>query len=441
MKVNVIGAGLAGCEAAWQIAIRGIEVNLYEMKPNKKSPAHHSEYFAELVCSNSLRSDDLTNAVGLLKEEMRILNSIIMECADKNRVPAGGALAVDRDGFSEEVTNKIRNNKNINIINKEVTSFDDIEDCEYNIIATGPLTSDDFSKFLNSVIDKDYLYFHDAAAPIVHYESIDMNKAFKAARYGKGSDDYINCPMTKEEYLNFYNELINAQVVPLKEFETEVVFEGCMPVEIMAKRGVDTLRFGPLKPVGIIDPKTNCEPYANIQLRQDNKEGTLFNIVGFQTHLKWGEQQRVFRLITGLENVEFMRYGVMHRNTFINSPVLLDGTYKLKKEINDKKIYFAGQITGVEGYLESSASGFISGLSLANEILGKEKIVFPQETAIGALAIYISEFNGKNFQPMNVNFGIIKSLPKKIKNKRERYLETSNCALRIIKEISHKCNI
>jgi methylenetetrahydrofolate--tRNA-(uracil-5-)-methyltransferase len=426
--INVIGAGLAGCEAAWQIAKRGIKVKLFEMKPKAFSPAHHSALFAELVCSNSLRSDQLENAVGLLKEEMRMLDSIIMRCADATRVPAGGALAVDRQKFSQLVTDQIKNNKNIVVICEEV---EEIPVNEMVIVATGPLTSDALSRHIASLIGKEYLYFYDAAAPIVTYESIDMTKAFRAARYGKGNDDYINCPMSKEQYDIFWNELVNAQVADSKEFEKEVLFEGCMPIESMAKRGYDTLRFGPLKPVGLVDPTTGKEPYAVIQLRQDNSEGSLYNIVGFQTHLKWPEQKRVFGLIPGLEKAEFVRYGVMHRNTFINSPGILDALYRLNTNPN---IYFAGQITGVEGYVESASSGMVAGINAAMAYMNKDAIIFPPTTAIGALSSYISDPSVKNFQPMNVNFGLMPSLGVKIKDKRKRNFEMAQRAILDIKK-------
>lgn len=431
-RVKVIGAGLAGCEAAWQLAKRGIKVELYEMKPKVFSPAHHLDTFAELVCSNSLRSDQLENAVGLLKEEMRRLDSIIMKCADATRVPAGGALAVDREKFSRMVTDFIRGHENITIINQEV---EEIPEEGITIIASGPLTSDSLSRSLSDITGEEYLHFFDAAAPIVTYDSIDMTKAFRAARYNRGTDDYINCPMTKEQYEIFWNELVNAQTAEVKDFENEEVFEGCMPVETMAKRGKDTLTFGPLKPVGLIDPSTGREPYAVVQLRQDNREGTLYNIVGFQTHLKWPEQKRVFGLIPGLEKAEFVRYGVMHRNTFINSPKLLKPTYCMRKNSN---IYFAGQITGVEGYVESASSGLVAGINAAMKCLGREEIIFPSSTAIGALSNYISDASIKNFQPMNVNFGLMEKLDIKIKDKREKNRKISERALNVIDEIISK---
>lgn len=428
--VHVIGAGLAGCEAAYQIAKRGIDVKLYEMKPQKFSPAHHYENFAELVCSNSLRSDQLENAVGLLKEELRTMDSIILRAADATRVPAGGALAVDREGFSEYVTQEIKKIKNIEIVYGEqdnIPSEDDI-----TIIATGPLTSEAMFNYLEKIIGEDYLHFFDAAAPILTFDSINMDKAFKAARYGKGTEDYINCAMNREEYDIFYNALISAELAEVKSFEKNMVFEGCMPIETMAQRGKDTMRFGPLKPVGLMDARTNIKPYAVVQLRQDNKNGSLYNIVGFQTHLKWPEQKRVFRLIPGLENAEFVRYGVMHRNTYINSPKLLDNTYKVKKS---DSLFFAGQITGVEGYIESTASGFVAGINAAAKCLDKESITFPSNTAIGALSSYISDTSVKNFQPMNVNFGIFSNVDTTIRDKKKRNSEISQNSLGIINQI------
>lgn len=427
MEVKVIGAGLAGSEAAYQLAKRGVKVKLYEMRPVRNTPAHHTDKFAELVCSNSFKSNQLENAVGLLKEELRILKSVIMECADANSVPAGGALAVDRDNFSNCVTEKIYFEKNIEIIRQEVT---DINPDEFTIIATGPLTSDLLSEKIMNFTENKHLYFYDAAAPIVEYDSIDMGKAFKASRYGKGEADYINCPMTKEEYEIFYNELINAEMTEIKSFEKQNVFEACMPVEKMAERGRDTLLFGPLKPVGIIDPKTGETPYAVVQLRQDNKEGTLYNMVGFQTHLKWGEQRRVFRLIPGLNNAEFIRYGVMHRNTYINSPKLLLPTLQMKKY---PKIMFAGQITGVEGYIESAAMGMLSGINMAKMVLGQEPLVFPKNTAIGSLSNYISSAETKNFQPMHINFGIMPQINEKIRDKKERNLKVSKLSINSMK--------
>ncbi len=435
MAVNIIGAGLAGCEAAWQLAKAGIKVKLYEMRPDKMTPAHHTGGFAELVCSNSFRSNSLENAVGLLKEEMRMLDSLVMKCADENAVPAGGALAVDRVRFSEDITKIIKSNPYIQIISGEVTK---IPEEEYVIIATGPLTSEGFSQSIKEYLGKDYLYFYDAASPILTYDSIDMDIAFKASRYGKGQDDYINCPFTPDEYNTFHNELVNAERAPLKTFEKEVVFEGCMPIEVMANRGFKTLLFGPLKPKGISDPKTNKEPYAVVQLRQDNKEGTLYNLVGFQTNLKWDEQKRVFTLIPGLSNAEFVRYGVMHKNTFINSPKVMEAT--LQTTANEK-LFFAGQITGVEGYVESASSGIIAGLNMARIINGIGPVVFPKSTAHGSLCAYITERNKKNFQPMNVNFGLLEELPMKYKSKQEKNLNYSKKALEDLKNLLNKYGI
>jgi len=428
LKATVIGAGLAGCEAAWQLASRGINVTLYEMKPKKFTPAHHYEGFAELVCSNSLRSDKLENAVGLLKEELRRMGSLIMMCADECRVPAGGALAVDRCGFSDLVTKKIKENPLIEVIEAEVEEFPQ----ENTIIATGPLTTDKLFDSIKGVTKEENLYFYDAAAPIVTLESVDMSNAYRASRYGKGDADYINCPMSEEEYKAFWTELVNAECAEISSVDKEVVFEGCMPVETMAKRGEDTLLFGPLKPVGLPDPKTGKDPYAVVQLRQDNAGGTLYNLVGFQTHLKWGEQKRVFGMIPALRNAEFVRYGVMHRNTFINSPELLDAKYMLK---GSKNIYFAGQMTGVEGYIESASSGFVAGLNLAMTLLGSDEIIFPDSTAIGALSHYVSNPGVKHFQPMNVNFGIMEPLGMKIRKKQEKNLKLSEKALEKIEEM------
>ena len=424
-KFNVIGAGLAGCEAAWQIAQRGGKVRLHEMKPQKKSQAHHIDTFAELVCSNSFRSNSLENAVGLLKEELRRMDSLIIHCADKTSVPAGGALAVDREAFSSLVTDMINKHKNIEIIYGEVQT---IPQGGITIIATGPLTSDVLSVEISKLVGDESLYFFDAAAPIVKKDSINMEKAFAASRYNKGSDDYINCPMNKEEYTKFYNALISAETAEVKDFDKRLIFEGCMPVEIMAARGIDTLRYGPMKPVGIINPHTGTKPYAVVQLRQDNFEGTLFNIVGFQTRLKWSEQKKVFSMILGLENAEFVRFGVMHRNTFINSPVLLMPTYRMRKYEN---IYFAGQITGVEGYVESTASGLVAGINAYADAYGKP-VVFPKSTAIGALANYISTSSIGDFQPININYGIIEQPINRIRNKRERYKSISKRALELI---------
>ena len=422
-KVKVLGAGLAGCEAAWQLAERGIEVELTEMKPLKKTPAHVSDDFGELVCSNSLRGDDLSNAVGLLKEEMRRLGSLIMQCADATRVPAGGALAVDRVEFSRMITEKIKNHPLITVVEAEATEIPDGE----VIVATGPLTSDSMADYIAELTKgADSLHFYDAAAPIVTMESVDMDKAYFASRYGKGTSDYINCPMSAEEYAAFHRELCAAEEAPVHGFDDGGVFEGCMPVEVMARRGVDTLRYGPLKPVGLEDPKTGKDPYAVVQLRRDNAVGTLYNIVGFQTHLRFPEQKRVFSMIPGLENAEFVRYGVMHRNTYLNSPKLLDRYYCLK---GDERIAFAGQMTGVEGYVESAASGLLVGIEKARKLLGLEPADFPQETAIGALALYISNETVVNFQPMNINFGLITPLGYRVKGKRNKNAAISERAL------------
>ncbi|KZE65861.1 tRNA (uracil-5-)-methyltransferase [Fictibacillus phosphorivorans] len=423
--VNVIGAGLAGSEAAWQIASRGIKVKLYEMRPVRQTPAHHTEKFAELVCSNSLRANTLTNAVGVLKEEMRKLNSVIISSADDCAVPAGGALAVDRHEFAGLVTERVKNHPYVEVITEEVTEIPEGP----TIIATGPLTSDNLSKALNSLTGEEYLYFYDAAAPIIEVDSINMDKVYLKSRYDKGEAAYLNCPMTEEEFDRFYEALISAETVPLKEFEKEIFFEGCMPVEVMAKRGKKTLLFGPMKPVGLEDPKTGKIPYAVVQLRQDNSAGTLYNIVGFQTHLKWGPQKELLRLIPGLENAEVVRYGVMHRNTFLNSPRLLDETYQLKSR---KDLFFAGQMTGVEGYVESAASGLIAGINAAKLVKGEELAVFPKETAIGSMAYYITTANPDNFQPMNANFGLLPPLEKRIKNKQERNTALAERALETI---------
>lgn len=427
--INVIGAGLAGCEAAWQAAKRGAQVRLYEMKPKKFSPAHKMDSFAELVCSNSMRSDSLTNAVGLLKEEMRRLDSLIMRCADETRLPAGGALAVDREGFSKAVTEAVIGHPNITVYYEEVTS---LPEDGITVVATGPLTSDAFTEQIIKITGKDSLYFYDAAAPIITYESIDMSKAFRASRYGKGTDDYINCPMDKEQYELFWNELVNAETVPIRDFEKMILFSGCMPVESMASKGRDTLRFGPLKPVGIIDPATGKEPYAVVQLRQDNKAGTLYNIVGFQTHLRWPEQKRVFRLIPGLENAEFARYGVMHRNIYINSPGLIDAAYRMK---SIPGLYFAGQITGVEGYVESASSGLVAGINAARQYLGEDLVVFPENTAIGSLAAYVSGNSTSGLQPMNASFGLIKEPGERIRNKKLKHQRMAEIALEQIDRI------
>ena len=420
--------GLAGTEAAYQIAKRGIKVKLYEMKPEKFSPAHSSKELAEIVCSNSFKSNSITNACGLLKEELRNLGSLLIQIADETKVPAGQALAVDRETFSKRVTEEIEKNPNIEIIREEVENIE-AED-GIVIIATGPLTSEKMAKQIINITGKERLAFYDAAAPIIEKDSINFSIAFYGDRYGKeGDSSYINLPMNKEEYEKFYNELVNAEVVTLHEFEKKEIFECCMPIEVMAKRGEDTIRFGPLKPVGFTDPRTNSRPYAIVQLRQDNTSGTLYNMVGFQTNLKFGEQKRVFSLIPGLENAEFVKYGVMHRNTFINSPELLDNTYNLKAKSN---IYFAGQITGVEGYVESIASGLVAGLNAVAKFSNTEKITFPNETVIGALSSYISTENTK-FQPMNANFGILPPLEEKIKDKVQRYTKMAERALKSLK--------
>lgn len=412
--ITVIGAGLAGCEAAWQAAERGVKVRLHEMKPQKYTPAHHSRQFAELVCSNSLRSNVTSNAVGLLKEEMRLLNSLVIEAAYATEVPAGSALAVDRERFSAYITEKIQNHPNIEVVYGEVT---EIPKDGITVVASGPLTSDALSEDIAKRIGCTKLHFFDAAAPIVEFSSIDMNTAFFASRYGKGEASYINCPMTKEQYDVFYQALITAKEAELKEFDKEsqkdlTVFEGCMPVEVMAKRGYETLLFGPLKPVGLPLPSTGKDAYAVVQLRQDNAEGTLFNIVGFQTHLTFGEQKRVFSLIPGLENAEFVRYGVMHRNTYLNSPGLLDADYSVVREPN---LFFAGQMTGVEGYVESAASGIVAGINAAMRALEQERVLFPRETVIGAMAYYVANGGTSSFQPMNANFGIVPPLEKRVK--------------------------
>lgn len=413
--VNVIGAGLAGSEAAYQLAERGIKVNLIEMRPVKQTPAHHTDKFAELVCSNSLRGNALTNGVGVLKEEMRRLDSLIIAAADKARVPAGGALAVDRHDFAGYITDTLKNHPNVTVLNKEIHSIPE----GHTIIATGPLTTEHLAKEIVEITGKDQLYFYDAAASIIEKDSIDMDKVYLKSRYDKGEAAYLNCPMTEEEFNRFYDAVLEAEVAPVNEFEKEKYFEGCMPFEVMAGRGRKTLLFGPMKPVGLEDPKTGKRPYAVVQLRQDDAAGTLYNIVGFQTHLKWGAQKEVIQLIPGLENVDIVRYGVMHRNTFINSPDVLNEKYEL---INNDRIQFAGQMTGVEGYVESAASGLVAGINLAHKLLGKGEVIFPRETMIGSMAYYISHAkNEKNFQPMNANFGLLPSLDRRIKDKKERY--------------------
>lgn len=424
--INIIGGGLAGCEAAYQISKCGINVRLYEMKPTKYSPAHSNSNLAEIVCSNSFKSNLLTNACGLLKEELRMLDSLLIKIADETSVPAGQALAVDREVFSRKVTEYIENLDNVEIIKEEVT---EIPDDAVTIIATGPLTSDVLFEKISKLVGNNELHFYDAAAPIIEKSSVDMNIAFVGDRYGKGEADYINLPMNKEEYENFWNELVSAEVVELHSFEKREIFEGCMPVEVMAKRGIDTLRYGPLKPVGFDDPRTGRRPYALVQLRQDNSVGSLYNMVGFQTNLKFGEQKRVFSMIPGLQNAEFVKYGVMHRNTYINSTQILNNVCQMK---DNENVFFAGQITGVEGYVESIASGLLAGINAVRYMRNEGKIVFPVETMIGALTDYISTPNEK-FQPMNANFGILPKLPEKIRDKQERYKKLSDRAISIMK--------
>ncbi len=432
-RVTVVGAGLAGSEAAWQIAESGVPVTLYEMRPVRRTPAHHTDRFAELVCSNSLRANGLTNAVGVLKEEMRIMNSLIMSCADRNAVPAGGALAVDREGFSGDVTSTLREHPLIDVKTGEVTDIPE----GIAVIATGPLTSPELSDAIKRLSGEEYFYFYDAAAPIVEKDSIDINKVFLASRYGKGEAAYLNCPMNEEEFDRFYEALIHAETAPLKEFEKEIYFEGCMPIEVMARRGKQTVLFGPMKPVGLTDPRTGKQPHAVVQLRQDNSAGTLFNLVGFQTHLKWGEQKRVFSLIPGLENAEIVRYGVMHRNTFINSPKLLRPTYQLQSR---DELFFAGQMTGVEGYVESAASGLIAGLNAARFARGSEPLIFPEDTALGSMARYITTADFRHFQPMNANFGLFPPLESRIRNKKEKNEAIAQRALEKIRNFSNISN-
>ena len=430
--VTVIGAGLAGSECAWQLAQRGVAVTLREMKPEKRTPAHVTDYFAELCCSNSLRGAGLENAVGLLKEELRRLHSLIMRCADATAVPAGGALAVDREGFARKVTEAVLSHPNITMIPGEVTSIPEGD----VVIASGPLTSDPLADAIAARLGGgNTLNFFDAAAPLVSYDSVDMNSAYFASRYDKGTPDYINCPMTREEYLAFWQALTTAQEAEVHGFEDKNVFEGCMPVEVMARRGEDTLRFGPLKPRGLIDPRTGKEPYAVVQLRRDNADGSIYNLVGFQTHLKWPEQRRVFTMIPALRNAQFLRYGVMHRNTYLDSPRLLDRYYRLKA---DPRIAFAGQMTGVEGYVESCASGFLAGVELARRLNGQAPIDFPAETAIGALGLYVSNGSVGDFQPMNINFGIIPPLDHRVKGKRNKNAELSRRALEILEPIKQE---
>ena len=429
MEVKVIGAGLAGCEAAWQLANRNIDVRLYEMKPKKMTPAHHSPDFAELVCSNSLRGDRLENAVGLLKEELRRLDSLILSCAEATRVEAGGCLAVDRGGFSQMVTEKIRSHPRITVVEEEVTQVPEGP----VIIATGPLTSDALSRAIGGYFgETGYLHFFDAAAPLVTAESIDMELAWWQSRYDRGTPDYVNCAMNKEEYEAFWQALTTAQEAEVHGFEDKNVFEGCMPVEVMARRGIDTLRYGPLKPVGLTDPRTGKEPYAVVQLRQDNATGSVFNLVGFQTHLKFGEQKRVFSMIPALRNAEYVRYGVMHQNTFLQSPKLLDRFYADRR---NPLVAFAGQMTGVEGYVESTASGYLAAVAMAAKVQGRPLPEFPKTTAIGALGLYISDESVENFQPMNINFSIIAPLEQRIRKKAEKNLAISNPALNVIQAL------
>ena len=432
MNVTVIGAGLAGSEAAWQLAQRGIDVTLREMKPEKKTPAHETEYFAELCCSNSLRSDQLENAVGLLKEELRRLGSLILQCADATRVEAGGALAVDRHGFARMVTEQIRSHPHITVVPGEVTEIPEGE----VVIASGPLTSDPLAEAIARRYPQNgYLHFFDAAAPLVTAESVDMDKAWFGSRYDRGTADYVNCPMTEEEYDAFWKELTTAQEAPVHGFEDKMVFEGCMPVEVMARRGHDTLCYGPLKPRGLKDPRTGKEPYAVVQLRRDNADGTVYNLVGFQTHLKFPEQRRVFSMIPALHDAEFLRYGVMHRNTFLNSPRLLDRYYRLKAM---PRISFAGQMTGVEGYVQSCSSGFLVGVETARRLLGQAPVDFPRETAIGALGLYVSNESVTQFQPMNINFGIMPPLDHRVKGKRNKNAELSQRSLAIIEQLKQE---
>ncbi|NRS15776.1 FADH(2)-oxidizing methylenetetrahydrofolate--tRNA-(uracil(54)-C(5))-methyltransferase TrmFO [Brevibacillus sp. HB1.4B] len=429
--ITVVGAGLAGSEAAWQIAQAGVKVKLYEMRPKTQTPAHHTDKFAELVCSNSLRANTLTNAVGVLKEEMRRLNSVIIDAADRCAVPAGGALAVDRHEFSAHVTDAVRNHPLVEVISDEITEIPD----GIVVIATGPLTSPALSTKLKELTGEEYLYFYDAAAPIIEKDSIDMNKVFVASRYDKGEAAYLNCPMTEEEFNRFYDALIFAETVPLKEFEKEIFFEGCMPIEVLAKRGHKTMTFGPMKPVGLVDPRTGKKSYAVVQLRQDNSAATLYNIVGFQTHLKWPDQKRVFSLIPGLENCEIVRYGVMHRNTFINSPKLLKPTYQYKDR---ETLFFAGQMTGVEGYVESAASGLLAGINAARLAKGEELIELPPETIMGSMARYITTADPKHFQPMNANFGLVPEWPERIRDKRLKNEKLAERALDTIQNFTQE---
>ena len=427
--VNVIGAGLAGSEAAWQLAEAGVPVNLYEMRPVKSTAAHHTADFAELVCSNSLRGNGLTNAVGVLKVEMRRLNSLVISSADETAVPAGGALAVDRNDFSGLITQKLKTHPLVTVISEEITKIPK----GITIIATGPLTSEALAEEIAEYNGSHGFYFYDAAAPIIDSSTIDRDKVYLKSRYDKGEAAYLNCPMTEEEFMRFYEALITAEVAPQKEFEKEKFFEGCMPIEVMAKRGIKTMLFGPMKPVGLEDPKTGKRPYAVIQLRQDNAAASMYNMVGFQTHLKWGEQKRVFQMIPGLENAEFLRYGVMHRNSFMNSPELLRPTYQSKKRDD---LFFAGQMTGVEGYVESAGSGLVAGINAARLAKGEELIEFPHETAIGSMAYYITHAEGKHFQPMNANFGLFPSLPERVRDKKLRYETLAERALSALAEMN-----
>lgn len=434
-KVTVIGGGLAGSEATWQLAKRGIEVDLYEMRPVKMTPAHETGNLSELVCTNSMRSNQLSNAVGLLKEEMRQLDSLIMRVADETAVPAGGALAVDRDSFSKKITQIINELPNVHVHNEEIQ---DIPKEGINIIATGPLTSDSLATKIKEFCGSESLHFFDAAAPIITAESIDYNIVYKKSRYDKGEAAYLNCPMDKEQFVNFYNNLITAETAELHEFEKNNVFEGCMPIEVMAKRGEKTMLFGPLKPVGLEDPKTGKLPYAVVQLRQDNASASMYNIVGFQTHLKFGEQKRVFSLIPGLANAVFVRYGKMHRNTYISSPEVLNSTYETKL---CKNLFFAGQMTGVEGYVESAGSGLVAGINASLRAIGESPIVFPKNTAIGSMANYITSTSAKNFQPMNASYSLMPQLEKKIRNKQERHLMQSKIALDELNEFKNKVGL
>ncbi|HAS78732.1 MAG TPA: methylenetetrahydrofolate--tRNA-(uracil(54)-C(5))-methyltransferase (FADH(2)-oxidizing) TrmFO [Ruminococcus sp.] len=433
--VKVIGAGLAGCEAAWQLANAGIDTELYEMKPVKYSPAHHYSGFAELVCSNSLKASRIDSAAGLLKAEMKAMNSLVVKCAEESAVEAGGALAVDRKQFSDLITQNIKSSEHIKVINEEVTEIPDGD----VIIATGPLTSDKLAESISKICGE-YLSFFDAASPIVTYESLDKNLVFFASRYDRGEADYINCPMNKEEYLEFYNALINAESAELKDFDKKAfkVYEGCMPIEVLAKRGEDTMRFGPLKPVGLVDKRTGKRPYAVVQLRKENREGTMYNLVGFQTNLKFGEQKRVFSKITGLADAEFVRYGVMHRNSFINSPKLLNSDYSLRTREN---LYFAGQITGVEGYIESAASGILAGINMAARLMNRKPLVLPPDTMCGALTAYISDsYNVENFQPMGCNMGILPELPEKIRDKKLKYQAYADRAMASLRNMLEEWN-